>query len=349
MTREMRPTTLFSSWRHALGMMLLAVLALPAAQADDPVKVRLGTIVPKGSSYFRILQELGEDWRKVQGEGSAFVIYGDGSQGGEADMVRRMRVGQLNAALLSSVGLAEIDRSALALQTVPMLFRDWAEVDYVRERVRQQLETRIAEKGFVVLFWADAGWVRYFSKEPAATPNEFKRFKVFAWAGNAEQVNLMKSMGYQPVPLETADILPSLQTGLINAVAASPFFALAGQFSGPAPHMLDVKWVPIVGAAVMTRKVWDAMSPAARDELKRAGEKAGADMRARARQEDLESIEAMKKRGLKVTVPTPDQEAQWRQAAEEVYPRMRGPIVPADIWDEILKVLAEYRNGKKKS
>jgi TRAP-type C4-dicarboxylate transport system substrate-binding protein len=319
------------------------------AWANDPVKVRVGTLAPKGSFYFRILQELGEGWRKVQGDGATFVIYGDGSQGGEADMVRRMRVGQLNAALLSSVGLAEIDRSAIALQTVPMLFRDWAEVDHVRERVRQTLEARLAEKGFVVLFWADGGWVRYFSRDHGVSPAEFKRFKVFAWAGNTEQVTLMKAMGYQPVPLETADILPGLQTGLINAVPTTPFFALAGQMSGPAPYMLDLKWVPIVGAAVMSRKAWDAMSPAARDELKRSGEKAGLEMRTRARQEDLEAIEAMKKRGLKVTVPSADQEAQWRAAAEEVYPRMRGAIVPAEIWDEIRKVLDEYRNGKTKS
>jgi TRAP-type C4-dicarboxylate transport system substrate-binding protein len=336
--------------RLATAALLACALAGNApAHAEDPVKVRLGTLAPKGSSYFRILQEVGEGWRKVQGEGSTFVIYGDGSQGGEADMVRRMRVGQLNAALLSAVGLAEIDKSAIALQTVPMLFREWAEVDYVRERVRQTLEARMAEKGFVVLFWADGGWVRFFSREPAATPAEFKRFKLFAWAGNTEQVALLKTMGYQPVPLETADILPSLQTGLINAVPTTPFFALAGQMYSPAPNMLDLKWVPIVGATVITRKAWDAMSAAARDELKRSGEKAGIDMRTRARQEDLESIEAMKKRGLKVTAPSADQEALWRAAAEEVYPRMRGSIVPADMWDEIRKVLDEYRNGKKKS
>ena len=343
--------TMSHTRRRMIAAAMLANVAggIAAVRADDAVKVRLGTLAPKGSFYFRILQELGESWRKVQGEGSAFVIYGDGSQGGEADMVRRMRVGQLNAALLTAVGLGEIDRSAIALQTVPMLFRDWAEVDYVRERVRQTLEARMVEKGFVVLFWADGGWVRYFSKEPATTPAEFKRLKVFAWAGNTEQVSLMKSMGYQPVPLETADILPSLQTGLINAVPTTPFFALAGQLNGPAPNMLDLKWVPIVGAAVMTRKVWDAMSPAAREELKRSGEKAGVDMRTRARQEDLESIEAMKKRGLKVTLPSADEEAQWRAAAEEVYPRMRGGIVPAEMWDEIRKVLDEYRIGKKKS
>lgn len=338
------------SVRLVVAVVLLAAVAggFAPARAEDPVKVRLGTLAPKGSSYFRILQEIGESWRAAQGEGSTFVIYGDGSQGGEADMVRRMRVGQLNAALLSAVGLAEIDKSAIALQTMPMLFRDWDEVDYVRERVRQTLEARLAEKGFVVLLWADGGWVRYFSKEPAATPAEFKHFKMFAWAGSTEQVTLMKTMGYQPIPLETADILPGLQTGLINAVPAAPFFALAGQFSGPAPYMLDVKWVPIVGAAVMTRKIWDAMSPAAREELKRSGEKAGMEMRTRARREDLDSIEAMKKRGLKITVPSAEQEAQWRAVAEEAYPRMRGAIVPAEMWDEIRKVLDEYRNGKKK-
>src|SRR5258705_8875353 len=87
--------------RRFVAVALLAAVAgsIAPARAEDPVKVRLGTLAPKGSSYFRILQEVGESWRAVQGGGSTFVIYGDGSQGGEADMVRRMRVGQLNAAL----------------------------------------------------------------------------------------------------------------------------------------------------------------------------------------------------------------------------------------------------------
>jgi TRAP-type transport system periplasmic protein len=316
--------------------------------AAESVKVRLGTLVPKGSSYFKILQEMGEAWRKVQGEGSSFTIYGDGSQGGEADMVRRMRVGQLNAALLSATGLGEIDRSVVALQAIPMLFGDWEEVDGVRERTRKMFEARMAEKGFIVLAWGDAGWVRYFSKEPAVTPTDFKRTKLFTWSGSTEQADLMKALGYTPVPLETADILPSLQTGLINAVPTTPFFALTSQLSGVAPQMLDLKWAPLVGAAVITRKAWDSMNPAARDELQRVGEKAGQDIRLRGRQEDLESIEAMKKRGLKVTVPTPAVETEWRAFAESAYPRIRGGIVPADTFDEIQRVLAEFRATRKR-
>src|SRR5690242_993179 len=122
-------------WLAAAVFVLSIVSAcggLNAAHAQEPVKIRLGTLAPKGSSYHRVLQEMGERWRQAQGAGSTFTVFTDGTQGGEADMVRRMRVGQLNAALISVVGLMEIDRSVAALQYMPMVFHDWNEMDAVR-------------------------------------------------------------------------------------------------------------------------------------------------------------------------------------------------------------------------
>jgi TRAP-type C4-dicarboxylate transport system substrate-binding protein len=153
------------------------------AVAEESVRIRLGTLAPKGSSYHRALQEMGEKWRKAQGGTATFTVFTDGTQGGEEDTVRRMRVAQLNAALLSVVGLTEIDRSVAALQLMPLVYRSWEEVDYVRERIAQKLEKRLFDKGYVVLFWADAGWVRYFSKEPALRPGDFKRRKIFCLVG----------------------------------------------------------------------------------------------------------------------------------------------------------------------
>jgi TRAP-type C4-dicarboxylate transport system substrate-binding protein len=329
--------------------------ALPAltwqhhADAADALRIRLGTLAPKGSSYHRALQEMGERWRNAQGGGATFTIFADGTQGGEADTVRRMRVGQLNAGLLSVMGLLEIDLSVMALQYMPMEYRNWDEVVYVRERLAPMLEARLLEKGFVVLFWGDGGWVRYFSNAPALRPADFRRLKMFVWSGDPQQVEIMKSMNYLPVSIETADILPSLQTGLIDAVPATPFFALAGQFNGPAPYLLDIKWVPIVGACVLTKKAWDAMTETAREELKRAAAQAGAEIRSRGRAEDLESIEAMKRRGLKVATVTPEIEAEWRKTAEEVYPRIRGAAVPAAIFDEALRLVAECRTSRQAS
>jgi len=313
------------------------------AGADETVKIRLGTLAPRGTSWHRGLLDMGEKWRAAQGAGAAFIVYTDGSQGGEADMVRRMRVGQLNAALLSVVGLTEIDDSVAVLQKMPMVFRSWDELDYLREKLRPTLEKRFLDKGFVVLFWGDAGWVRFFSREPALRPADYRRMKVFAWAGDNPQVEIMKTLGYQPVVLEISDILPGLQTGMINMVPSTPFWALTLQFYNHASYMLEMDWAPMVGALIVTRKAWEAMSPAGRQALRDAGEAAGVELRAFSRREQEESVAAMRKRGLKVQQVTPGLEAEWRRAAEQMYPMIRGKMVPADSFDEVQRLLREYR------
>src|SRR5919197_699406 len=148
----------------ALATSLLPAPALSAAEKG--VRINLGTLAPRGSSYHHSLQAMAEKWRRAPGGGVRLVIYPDGTQGSENDMVRLMRVGTLHAGLLTAVGLTEIETSVAGLQSLPMMFRNFDEFEYVNDQLRPRLEKRLAEKGFVVLFWVDAGWVRYFSKEP---------------------------------------------------------------------------------------------------------------------------------------------------------------------------------------
>lgn len=315
--------------------------------AEPVVRVRLGTLAPKGSSSYRHLQAMGEQWRNAPGGGAQLTIYADGTMGGEADMVRRMRIGQLQAGMLSTVGLGEIEPAVAGLQFLPMMFRSLEEVDFIGEKLQPMLEKRMLEKGFVVLFWGDAGWVRFFSKEVVLHPDDLKKTKLFVWAGHPQQADIYKSGGFNPVALETVDILPNLQTGLITAVPIPPFMALAGQVDGPAPNMLEVNWSPLVGATVIAKKTWDAIPAASKDAVLKAAKEAGKLVKYDNRKESLEAVEAMKKRGLKVHKPTPEIEIEWRKAAEEVYPKIRGPIVPADIFDEVVKLLKEYRAARE--
>jgi TRAP-type C4-dicarboxylate transport system substrate-binding protein len=326
----------------AILLLALSFLNAPTARAAD-MQLRIGTLAPKNSLYHRQLMEMGEAWRNAQGGASKYIVYPDGSQGGEAEMARRMRIGQLQSALLSVVGLREIEPSIAALQNLPLLFRSWEELDYVREKMRPAMEKKFLDKGFVVLAWGDAGWVRFFSKEAAVRPDDYKRMKFFAWGSEQEQQSIMKSLGYTPVPLETADILPSIQTGMINVVPSTPYFALASQIYNTAPHMLEINWAPIVGAMVVTTKAWDAMTPAAQEALRSAGEKAGAQMRAQARREVDEAVDAMKKRGLIVHKPNAQEMQEWNELADKLYPRIRGTMVPADTFDEVFRHVKAYR------
>lgn len=321
------------------------------AVGAEAVKARLGTLAPKGSSYTRHLMAMGEKWRQAPGGGVQLTIYPDGTMGSEADMVRRMRLGQLQAGMLTAVGLAEIEPAVAGLQNLPMMFRSLAEVDYIGEKLQPRLEKRLEDKGFVVLFWGDSGWVRFFSKQPIVRPEDLRKAKLFVWTRSAADVETYRSVGFNPVPLETVDILPSLQTGLINAVPLPPSIALASQVDKAAPHMLDLAYAPLVGAGVITKKTWDAVPPEGREALRKAAAEAGTLIKADGRRESAESVEAMKKRGLQVHTPTPEIDAEWRREVEAAYPKVRGAIVPADIFDEVVKHLADYRAahpGEKK-
>jgi len=330
--------------RHCLltPLALAGLFATPALHAA-PRSLRLGTVAPKNSLYHRQLVELAELWRTGQGDGAKALVYADGSQGGEAEMARRMRIGQLQGALLSVVGLREIEPSIAALQNLPLLFRDWAEVDHVREKMRPAMEKRFLDKGFVVLAWGDAGWVRFFSREAALRPDDYKRMKFFAWGAEPEQQAIMKSLGYTPVPLETSDILPAIQTGMIDVVPSTPYFALASQVYATASHMLEINWAPIVGALVFTTKAWDEMPPDQQAAMRAAGEKAGAALRTQARQEVVDAAAAMAKRGLTIHRPNAEQMKEWQALADKLYPRIRGTMVPADTFDEVMAHLKAYR------
>jgi TRAP-type transport system periplasmic protein len=347
-----RPCNSMTTLNHKFAIVVVLALMLanwlpggiPSTEAQTPI--RLGTLAPDGSSYHRFLLEMGEAWRNGTGGAVRLTVFPGGRQGGEADMVRKMRIGQINAGTLTAVGLSDIEPAISCLQYMPMVFRSWEEVDYVREKLAPQLEKKLSDKGFVVLFWGDAGWVHFFSNTAVARPADLKKMKVFVWSGDTYQLDLMKALGYQPVPLETADILPSLQTGMINVTAMPPYVALAGQIDGPAPHMLDMNWAPIVGATVLRKDVWDRIPPAAQEVMKKAAAAAGEKMKEASRKENEEAVAAMRKRGLQVHAVTPEIVNEWQQLAESVYPNIRGKMVPADMFDEVIRLLKERRAAK---
>jgi TRAP-type C4-dicarboxylate transport system substrate-binding protein len=337
--RSMNARTMITA--AALGAALLAPCA---SRAQETARIRLGTLAPQGTSYHHILQQMGEGWKTATKGQVQLTVYA-GTMGSEVELVRRMRLGQLQAATLTTTGIGAIDPAVVALQQMPMMFRNFAELDYVRQKLEPNLAKRLADKGYVVLFWADAGWVRYFAREAVTKPDDLKKLKIFVTAGETQQFDIMKGNGYAPVSLEWNDALTSLQTKMIDAVPTIPYMALSMQVHTVAKHMLDLNWVPLVGATIITKKAWDALSPETQTAMKAVAIKSGAEFQARGRAESNEAVQAMKARGLNV-VPIPAAaEAEWRAMAEKLYPQIRGSIVPTDMFDEIVRILGEYRKG----
>ena len=313
------------------------------SNASAQTRIRLGTLVPSGTSYYHSLESMGAKWKQASNGAISLTIYGGGTMGSEDEIVRRMRVGQLQAAVLTAAGLSEIDPSVSALQKMPLMYRSLDEAAYVREKLSSELEHRLAAKGFVVLFWGDAGWVRIFSKDPGLLPQDFKKMRIFVTAGDVPESELLKSAGYKPVLLEWSDVLTSLQTGMVDAVPTIPFHVLANQFYLSTHHMLEVNWLPLVGALVVTKKSWEALQPSERDVMMKSAVQCGQEIQEHGRQENQDAVTAMQKRGLQVHPVSKEAEEEWRRFSESLYPNIRGPIVPADTFDQVVQLLRDYR------
>jgi TRAP-type C4-dicarboxylate transport system substrate-binding protein len=319
-----------------------AMLAAPTPARSGETTLRIATVAPAGSSFHKNLQALAVEWSKAPGGGVTLDIY-PGTQGGEAQIARRMRVNQIQGAVLTANGLAQIDRDATALQLMPMMFRDWGEVDYVREALRERLEGSLREKGYVVLFWGDAGWVRFFSTRPIRNAADLKDMRVYADGNDPATVSLMKDY-YTPVPLDPDKILLGLRNGMIDAVPIPAFLANFMQVSGHAPYMLDMRWAPLVGAMVVKRQAFDALPVETRQYLLRTGREAGVRIRAQARAEEEAAVVAMQaKQGLVIVPFPPAMESEWREQVQRAYPHIRGNVVPAETFDAALAALDSYR------
>lgn len=336
-----QPTGGPRSPRLAALTLLGGLLALPSL-ADAQVIVKMATLVPDGSSWHQVLKETAAQWNTLSGGRVQVRLYAGGVAGDDPDVVRKMNLGTLNAAVLASVGVAELDKSVYALG-IPMAFRDYDEVYHVLERMRPGLEATLLQKGYVVLNWADGGWVHYFSRKRVATPNDLKPLKMFAWASDTDTIEVWKDAGFRPVPLPSTELATALRTGLVESFGAPPQVALITRYYEQATHMTDVNWALLLGATVIKQDVWERIPADIRPALLESARTAGRRLQAEIRRSGEADVAAMKSRGLSVVPVDERGRALWTALAESMYPKIRGTIVPAAAFDLALQYRDEYR------
>jgi TRAP-type transport system periplasmic protein len=309
--------------------------------------IKIGTLAPDGSAWYTALKDMGAEWEKATDGKVTIKIYPGGVAGDEVDMVRKMRIGQLNAAAVTDEGLSSIIPEIAAFQ-MPMMFNSYEELDYVRNRMAPKLEALLAKKGFIVLNWGDAGWVHLFTQKPVIFPGDLKTHdqKIFVWAGGTESFNAWKSAGFHPVEVAAPDIFMSLQTGMINTVATTPLLALSYQWFALAKNMCDIAYAPLCGATIITKEKWDLMPEDIKNKLLLAARSSGDKLKKEIRGMDDAAVQAMEKHGL-VRQPASDEaRKEWKEMTEKyLYPELIGKSVPQDMYNEIVALLQEYRTG----
>jgi len=322
---------------------LVSMLAISSTSRAVPEhEIKLSVLAPEGSTWVKVLEEMNQELQTKSGGKVALKIYAGGVSGDEKDVLRKMRIGQVHAAAFTGVGLGEIVPAFRVLE-LPMLFRNYQEVDYVKGKLQPELEKQFDAKGFVLLGWAEAGFVNIFSNKPIKNKDDMKGVKMWAWEGDPLVKTMYETLGIVPVPLALPDVLTSLQTNLIDGVYGPPLGVIALQWFTKTKYMTDVNLANSTGALVMSKAEFAKLAPDQQAMLKEVAQKYGQQLVQKIRAENQSAVETLKKNGIQVVAVDPAAKQEIITLSESVYPKLAGSLYSPALLQQVKGYIAEVR------
>ncbi len=333
--------------KKVLAAMAVAGVLFAATPCWGAVVIKIGSVAPARSPWGKALEEVAREWERISNGEVEVRVFADGAAGSELDMIRKIRTGTLQGGVFTNMGLAKIERSALALN-MPFLFDSLEEFNAVFEGVKASLERNIESKGFKVILWTQAGWVRFFGKSVIVYPDDLRKQKISVTNDEHEFEQLWKRMGFQVVPGDIKDLMVQLQSGMATAAYLPALLAASAQYFPLVPHMLALPLSPLIGGLILSDKAWERVPERFRQPMLETVSKTAEALIRETAELEAEAMKMMRENGLTVHEPPPDALEKWREGAARSIEDMVGKAFPRDIYDEIMSRIEEYRKSRGK-
>ena len=310
--------------------------------------IRFATLAPEGSAWMVTMRALDEEIRRESGGELGFKFYPNMAMGDEKDVIRKIRLGQVNAAGFTGLGLGQIFPEVRILE-LPYIFNSTEEIDYITEKLNQYFSSGFAEKGFVLLGWADVGWIYFLANKPVAEPKDLKGTKVWMWQGDPLAQAFFAELGKSPISLPITDVHLSIQTGMIDAVYCSPLAALVLQWFTRVKYISDIPFTNSIGAVLIDKRVFDELDPAHQKLLLEKSRYKLKNLLQKTREDNRLSYQQLLKEGLKQVPSNDQQREQMRQIGLRVQDRLAGDLYPEELLNNLRLLLEEYRSETSKN
>lgn len=337
------------TWCVRIGIsvtLCLFCLTPTAAFAKPAVVVKLATLAPEGSSWMQILKEAVDEVQQKTANAVQFRIYPGGVMGDEQDMIRKMHIGQIHSSVLTSAGLSMIFPDLDVLQT-PFLFDSYAEVDHAIGRIEPFLHKGMEDNGYVVLGWAEAGFVYLMSTVPVETIEKLKKAKVWIWNDSPMSKAIFEEAGVTGVPLSIPDVLVGLQTGLVEVVYAPPTGAIALQWFTRIKHLTDVPLLYLTGGLTIKKEVFEKIPPEHHAGVKEIFRRHFAKLKDVIRKENQEAVAVMRKHGVQTLTLAPDQITEYKRISAKAMARPGAHKFSPQAEEQLGATLRAFRGGAK--
>jgi TRAP-type C4-dicarboxylate transport system substrate-binding protein len=314
--------------------------------AESSVTIKLATLAPEGSSWIKSINALNSEVKKKTENKVQFRIYPGGVLGDETDMLRKMKIGQIQAAALTSGGLAPLFREIDVLQ-IPFLFQKYEEVDAVLTKMDSFFRKGLEDNGYILLGWSEAGFAYLMSTVPIASLADFKKAKVWTWEESPMSKAIFDEAKVSAIPLSVPDVLVGLQTGLVNVVYAPPTGAISLQWFTKVKYLTDVPLFYLAGAIVVRKETFQQISPSDQSSIIEISQRHLNQLKTVTRNENREAIQVMIKHGTKIITPSKDQIDEFKRLSNQAISRLGNESFSKKVLNEVSSILEENRRQGK--
>ncbi|HEY6191322.1 MAG TPA: TRAP transporter substrate-binding protein DctP [Bacteroidota bacterium] len=329
------------------ALLLVGLGGLSALSAQPQYTIKFATVAPDGSPWMTVMREFDRQIRKESGGRLGFKIYPNNIQGDEKDVLRKIKLGQLQSAGITGNGMTTISRP-LRILDAPFLFKSADEADAIHKEFDAEFNKAFEENGFVNLGWAEVGFIYVFSNTPVRSPDDLKKVKMWMWEGDPIAEAAFKTMNVSPISLSITDVLTSLQTNLIDGFYTSPLGCIALQWFSRSKYMLDVPLANASGAVIISRKKFEELPADLREILLRNGAIYMKKLTDVSRRENEKAMETLRKNGITIVEPpSPEALRSYEEIGRKSRRLLVGNLYSQDLLDRVERAVAAYRTGKR--
>lgn len=326
----------------AVGAAALLSIGATGEASADTVEWRIATLAPDGSVWMKVLSRGAAEVEKQTDGRVKIKYYAGGVQGDEKDAVRKMGLGQLDGAALTSIGLSLIDESIRVLE-LPRLFQDIKEMDHVRNKMWGKFRSRFKKKGYVLGDPGDVGWIYLYSNKEIKSHSDLKSLKLWRWGEDKIIKSMYKRLGLSGKSMGVPDVLPALNTGRINACYGSPVAMVSLQWYTKVKYSTSVALSYAIGSSVIRTEAWEKVSAADRKIIQKIFKVQSRKIRKAVRKDNKRAKKSMKRSVKEVTTPQALVDL-IDETAKKVWEDGSGSVYPKKYLDKVLELRDAYRN-----
>lgn len=323
---------------------LIAVICLILLTSQVyAITLKIATLSPEGSIWMQKMRDGAKEVATKTKNQVRFKFYPGGVMGDDKAVLRKIRIGQLHGGAVTSGSLAAYYPDN-QVYNLPLIFKTFKEVDYVRKHMDELIMGGLEQNGFVTFGLAEGGFAYIMSKTPIRSIDELRKQKMWIPENDPMSLEMLKVFGITPIPLTMADVRAGLQTGLINTVATSPIGAVVLQWHTQIKYITDTPLVYIYGFLSVHREAFSKISSENQRIVREVMGGIFREIDHQNREDNIEALEALQKQGIQLVKPSDEALSEWYKKASVVNKRMidTGQL-SQDIVDTLEGSLEDYR------